>query len=181
MQVKRFFHHIAISVNPTKYRQVVEKTFGQTLGLYFFTLGFSLLILFGIGFLELQSVFTAAKGVVGPLLTDVAEPSIVLLPGIVLFVGVVLFIASQLITLLSALLMKVSVKKAVSFRDAWVLCLHAILVPLFLFILFLPFAKSFWSAIIMFSFYAIFVVIGTSLVAGKTLKSAPSAKDSFHK
>jgi hypothetical protein len=132
--------------------------------------------LFIIGLVDMQSVFVAAEGMVSPLLGDSMEPNVLLLPGVVLFVGLLLFIASQCITLFSAFLIKASVKKAVSFRDAWVLCLHAILVPLLVFILFLPFAKPFWSAIIMFFFYAIFVVIGTSLVAGKTLKSKPATK-----
>ncbi len=172
MKLKRFVHHIAISVNPTKYKQVVEKTFPQTLGLYFFVWAIALVLLLIAGLFELNSFLAVGEKLVHGV--PVSSPSYILVPGMVFLIGLLIFIVSHSITLISALIIKVTIKKALSFRDAWVLCLHAVLVPVLLFTIFLPFAKTFWSFIIMFFFYAIFVTIGTSLVAGKQFKSVSS-------
>ncbi len=177
MKLKQFFRHLALSVNPVKYRQVMDKTFAQTLGLYFFVWVIALLVLLIEGLLLGSRVIAQTNSIIDSTTSSTSvllAPSLIIIPGIVLLAGILLFIASHVLTLLSALLIKLSVKKSLSFRDAWILCLHAVLVPFFLFTVLLPFTnQTFWLFVVFFFFYALFVVIGTSLVVGKNFKTIP--------
>ncbi|MCF7798303.1 DUF1189 domain-containing protein [Candidatus Woesearchaeota archaeon] len=183
MKLKRFLRHIAISVNPTKYRQVVEKTLKQSFGLYFFAWSLSVLLLLLESFFVVQYLTEELAAITGLELSAGSEslgsllPSLILIPGMVLATGILVFVVSQLLALFSAVIIKSSVKKGLSFRDAWVLCLHAILVPMFLFVVLAPSGQLFWLFIVLLFFYALFVAIGTSLVAGRTLKSTASQGD----